>query len=72
MKIFMVFTKDEYIFFLFYSLHANARFWRQTKQERHGVDVQSFKHVKRWRDKKRKKNPKIKVILVPKCFLHSD
>ena len=35
------------IFFLFYCLHANARFWRhklhcQTKHERHCVDVQSL------------------------------
>ena len=53
MKIFMVFTEKEKIFFLFYCLHANARFWhhklcRQTKHEHHGVDVQ---HVKLERQK---------------------
>ena len=30
MKIFMVFTEQEQIFFLFYCLQANARFWRHT------------------------------------------
>ena len=46
----MVFTEKEKIVFFtfaFYSLHANARFWRhklrrQTKYVRQGVDVQSL------------------------------
>ena len=31
MKMFKVFTEKEHIFFLFYCLHANARFWRHNK-----------------------------------------
>ena len=44
-NIYGIHSKRVNILYLFYFLHANARFWRhicrhQTKHERHGVDVQ--------------------------------